>query len=92
MLRLIRSIGVLTEKEAKYYVKAVLEGVRNLHSKGILYRDLKVQKYRHQLLEFDSQAENLLLDLAGNVYLADFGLSKTINDPDLNREICGTPS
>lgn len=57
--------GHLGEKEAKYYGAQIIIGLKYLHKRGILYRDLK--------------PENLLLDSVGNLKLADFGISKKMN-------------
>ncbi len=39
-------------------------GIGHLHSKNIIYRDLKL--------------ENILMDDFGNVYVSDFGMAKMI--------------
>lgn len=51
-----------TENKARFYAAEVLLGLKHLHSKGIIYWDLK--------------PENVLLDMSGHVKLTDFGLSK----------------
>lgn len=66
-----------SEDRAKYYVAEVIAGVSYLHSKNILYRDMK--------------PENLLLDRDGHVVITDFGLSKTNVSEDNAQTICGTP-
>lgn len=55
-----------TEKEAKFYACQILSGLAYLHSCKIMYRDLK--------------PENILLDENGNACLADFGISKIMDD------------
>jgi len=62
---LLHQKGRLTEKEAKFYFSEILLGLEYIHSKGIVYRDLK--------------PENVLLDIDGHVKLADFGLSKVLS-------------
>lgn len=49
-----------------------------LHSKGIIYRDIK--------------PENILLDIDGHIRIADFGLSKPKRTRDsLAHSFCGSP-
>ena len=47
------------EKRAKFYTSQLVCAIGHLHSKDIIYRDLKL--------------ENILMDDFGNVYLTDFG-------------------
>ena len=48
-----------------------------LHSKGIMHRDLKL--------------ENIMVDDRGYLKLIDYGLAKTVNDDELAMSYCGTP-
>jgi len=65
------------EKRAKFYSAQLALGLGHLHSKDIVYRDLKL--------------ENILMDELGNVYVSDFGMSKQIKSDELAMTFCGTP-
>ena len=54
--------GRYPEFLAKFYFAEILLGIDYLHSKNIVYRDLK--------------PENVLIDVDGHIKIADFGLSK----------------
>uniref|UniRef100_A0A8C5D507 Calcium/calmodulin-dependent protein kinase type IV n=1 Tax=Gouania willdenowi TaxID=441366 RepID=A0A8C5D507_GOUWI len=72
--------GYYSERDAAHVIKQILEAVAYLHENGVVHRDLK--------------PENLLYaDLTVNAALkiADFGLSKIIDDQMTMRTVCGTP-
>jgi serum/glucocorticoid-regulated kinase 2 len=66
------------EPVAAFFTGEIFLALEHLHSKGILYRDLK--------------PENVLLDQDGHIRLCDFGLSKEgIDLPNGTQTFCGTP-
>jgi serum/glucocorticoid-regulated kinase 2 len=75
------------EKRAKFYTAELILALGHLHTKDIIYRDLKL--------------ENILMDDIGNVYLTDFGnnnhyyihlgMAKIVRKNELAMTFCGTP-
>ncbi|KAJ9511311.1 hypothetical protein QJQ45_029755, partial [Haematococcus lacustris] len=68
--------GAFDENTAMFFAASVLLALEFLHTKNIVYRDLK--------------PENLLLDSQGYIKVADFGFAKFIGE-DKTFTICGTP-
>lgn len=66
LLNVIKVFPKLDEKLISMYVYQVLEGLKYLHSKGIVHRDIK--------------AANILLTKYGVVKLADFGVATKLNE------------
>ena len=66
-----------SEERARFYAAEIAMGLQYLHSKGIVYRDLK--------------PENLLLDADGHIKITDFGLSKENVEGQELHSLCGTP-
>ena len=60
----------ITEDEAKFYVAEVLLALEYLHSKNIMYRDLK--------------PDNIIIGEDGHLKLTDFGLSKEHVESEYN--------
>ena len=74
--------GTLTENEARIILRDVVAGLKFLHSRGIIHRDLKLS--------------NILLSETGQAKIADFGLAVLTEFSDSadsrERTICGTPN
>lgn len=64
-----------SEKTAKFFACEILLAIEYMHSKNVIFRDLK--------------PENVLIDETGHVKLADFGFAKTVKDKTWT--MCGTP-
>lgn len=74
---ILRDRGSFDDNTTRFYVGCVIEAFSYLHSKGIVYRDLK--------------PENLLLDDKGYCKLVDFGFAKKIGFGRKTWTFCGTP-
>jgi serine/threonine protein kinase len=72
LLNYVRKRRKLSEDNAKYLFKQIIEGLGYIHSKNILHRDIKL--------------DNILLDGKGNVKIADFGVSKHVMHGEVMRE------
>ena len=62
--------------QIRLYIAEIVLALRNLHRMGVIYRDLK--------------PENILLDVNGHIKLADFGLSRQIDQENMAYSLCGT--
>ena len=67
----------LCEKTAKILFRQIIQGIRYIHSKGIVHRDIKL--------------ENILLDLNNIIKICDFGVGKLIKPNTILKDQCGTP-
>lgn len=73
----LRRYGKFPVEVVKFYAAEIILALAYMHSKDILYRDLKL--------------ENLLLDNQGHIKLTDLGFAKRIAKDELAFSVVGTP-
>ena len=79
LLTFVRRRRKLNEDQAKFIFRQIINGLKYVHSKGVLHRDIKL--------------DNILLTSEGDVKICDFGVSKIVQNKNLVMEDqCGTPA
>jgi serine/threonine protein kinase len=76
LFSVLRAKTFFDEHTARFFAAGVVLAFEYMHSKGIIYRDLK--------------PENLLLDARGYLKITDFGFAKKVGD-QRTWTLCGTP-
>merc|ERR1719499_2263384 len=75
LFTILRRRRYFDEPTSRFYTACVVEGFEYMHSRNIIYRDLK--------------PENLVLDGSGYLKITDFGFAKVVEDRTFT--LCGTP-
>ncbi len=78
LLGFIRKRGKLSETVSKIIFKQLIEGLKYIHHKKIVHRDIKL--------------DNILIDLTNTIKICDFGVSRKISGEEIMQEHCGTPA
>ena len=78
LLGFIRKRGKLSETVSKIVFKQLIEGLKYIHHKKIVHRDIKL--------------DNILIDLTNTIKICDFGVSRKISGDEIMHEHCGTPA
>ena len=76
LFRHLVEVRIFPENQAKFFAAQVAMALAHLHSKKIIYRDLK--------------PENVLVGEDGYLLVADFGLAKFVQQGELANSFCGT--
>jgi serine/threonine protein kinase len=71
----LRRVNRFHDHDARFYASEIILALQYLHSKNIVYRDLK--------------PENLLIDKDGHMKITDFGFAKHVESRTYT--LCGTP-
>lgn len=75
LFTILRSQGSFDQEQTRFYAAHIITIFEYLHSKNIIYRDLK--------------PENVLINTNGYLKLTDFGFAKVLENKTYT--LCGTP-
>ncbi|KAH3669016.1 hypothetical protein WICMUC_005115 [Wickerhamomyces mucosus] len=79
LMDLLKKRKVLTEPEVRYFMTQIIGGIRYMHTRRVIHRDLKLG--------------NIFFDPEMNLKIGDFGLAAVLRaDTDRKYTICGTPN
>ena len=78
LLLFVKKRRKLSEKTAKFLFRQIILGIKYIHSKNIVHRDIKL--------------ENILIDVNNNIKICDFGIGKILDNKNKKlHDQCGTP-
>lgn len=78
LLSYVRKRTKLSEQVAKFIYKQIVLGIKHIHSRGIVHRDIKL--------------DNILIDIHSNIKICDFGVAKKMKRSEIFYDQCGTPA
>ena len=73
----LKKFGRFNEPVVTIYIKHVLEGLKFLHTQGVIHRDIK--------------GANILITKTGLVKVADFGVATKLSETEKSHSFAGTP-
>lgn len=79
LMDLLKKRKVLTEPEVRFFMTQIIGGIKHMHTRRVIHRDLKLG--------------NIFFDPDMNLKIGDFGLAAALKqDTDRKYTICGTPN
>lgn len=78
LMKVLKNKGPLTELKARHYFSQIASGLKHIHDKGVIHRDIKL--------------DNILIDEYDRCKICDFGVSRLMTPGEVVNEQCGTPA